>query len=65
LIAPREINAGTTYGVDHSASNHFGLGSSYRSPSERTQDAQGASASKPTIPLFLIAGAILAAVVLL
>lgn len=59
------LNAGTTYGVDHSSENHFGLGQSYQSPYERTTNAQAAAAAKPTLSVWLIGGLVLAAVVLL
>jgi hypothetical protein len=40
---PRATNAGTTYGIDGSAGNNYGLGKQYVSP--RAQKHQAAAAS--------------------
>jgi hypothetical protein len=65
IVSPRALNAESTYGVDHSAENHYGLGNGYRSPHERMNDANAQTAAKPTLSVWLIGGLILAAVVLL
>ena len=63
MIVPMAENADTTYGVDGSSENHFGLGSGYRSPHERMLAAQGSAAAAPTISVWLIGVLVLAALV--
>jgi len=65
LIRPVALNAGTTYGVDHSAENNFGLGPSYQSPKQQLRAAKAAKATTPTLSVWAIAALILAGVILL
>jgi len=59
------VNAGTTYGVDGSAENGFGLGADYRSTFQQTQATRASQAGKAGLPLWLVIGAVILAVVYL
>ncbi len=64
-IGPQAINANTTYGVDHSSANNYGLGTRFRTATQRLNDAKASSATTPTLPIWVMAGLVIAAVVLL
>jgi hypothetical protein len=61
LKGPIALNAGTTYGVDTSAANNYGLGSSFKSTStlKRQQTAKAAAPSLIWIILFVVAVVVL------
>jgi hypothetical protein len=59
------VNAGTTYGVDGSSENNFGLGSAYLSPNQVAMAETAKDATRTTIPMWILAGVIIAAVVML
>jgi hypothetical protein len=62
---PQAINANSTYGVDLSAGNNFGLGRQNRTSTQRLNDSKAAVATKPTMPIWVMAGLVIAAVVFL
>lgn len=59
------VNAGTTYGVDGSAENNFGLGTFFRTATQQLNDTRAATATKPTFSIWVIAGLVIAALVVL
>jgi hypothetical protein len=61
LPGPQAINAGTTYGMDFSVDNNYGLGRNYSSAAQQTQAANVAAATTATFPIWVI-GAIVALV---
>jgi hypothetical protein len=65
LVGPQAVNASTTYGVDHSAENNFGLGARNRTGAQKLNDARAAAATKPTFPIWILAGVVLAVLVYL